>query len=402
MQDRFVRPNPVWHRRKRRNTTRKMKTYLPADEITLVHSGEDYFTRLLELLGKARKTIHLHTYIFENDETGTEVGAALRAAAARGVQVRVLVDSIGSGELPRWFVSDMQAAGVEFRFFEQVVSLWKWRFGRTLHHKITVVDGKEALLGGINIAGKYRGTAEQPAWLDFAVQLRGTVCAELFQLCESVFLHRYWQKKYQEREPVRPPSLKRPAGLLRIRQNDWLRRKTEISQSYRQGIAGAQQALSIVASYFLPGFRLRRQLFAAARRGVEIKVLLTGPSDVLLARQAEQYLAYWLIRKGIRVFRWEKSVLHGKAIQSDGRWTSLGSYNINRLSRMRSVELNADILDPEFNRVFAAFLDDLFTRQCVEITAETLRPSGLWGRWKARLAYRLAYFLMRVLFPPRR
>ena len=379
-----------------------MTTYSPADEITLVHSGDDYFTRLIRLLDAARSTVELQTYIFEADDTGRLVADALKRAAARGVRVRVMADTVGSKKaLPPAFIDDLKAAGVEFRFFELFLSIWKWRGGRTLHHKVAVADAQQALVGGINIADKYRGSAEEPPWLDFAVYIRGDVCAHLQDLCDSIYQHRYWKRR---RAPITAPA---PAGdsltgMIRFRQNDWMRRKTEIYQSYRQAIGGARSSLNLVASYFFPGAALRLRLAVLARRGVDVKILLTGPSDVELSRLTELYVAHLLIRTGIRVFQWEKSVMHGKVMLVDKHWVSLGSYNINRLSRFRSMELNVDIIDPAFVQHFSGYLDELLQRHCVEVTPASLRPLGWWGRLKVYWAYRLVYYLMRLLFPEKR
>lgn len=377
-----------------------MKDFQSADEITLVHSGSDYFDRLVWLMDEARETIHLQTYIYENDETGQLIAQALKRAAGRGVRVRVLVDGYGSSQLPQSFVQDLQAAGIEFRFFKHVIRLWKWSFGRTLHHKVAVADAYTALVGGINIADKYRGSATVPAWLDFAVLIQGDVCRYLDQMCNSLFFHQYWKRSYR----LMPAKNAKSAStrLLRFRQNDWMRGRTEIYLSYRQAIANARHSLIIVASYFLPGYNLRRRLAVAARRGVEVKILLTGPSDVLLAKLAERHLTARMIRRGIRVFRWEKSILHGKTILADHSWASLGSYNINRLSQIRSVELNADVIDPDFVRTLSLHLENLIHQQSVEITAETLAPLNFFQKWKARLAYYLVYFLMRLMFPHKR
>ena len=380
-----------------------MNAYYPADEITLVHSGDDYFERLAALLDGAGTSIHLQTYIFEDDKTGRFIADALMRAAARGVRVRLLVDGFGSKKLKSAFIRDLQASGVEFRFFEHFISFWSWRFGRTLHHKVAVVDARQALVGGINIADKYRGSATEPAWLDFAVYIRGAACKELFQLCESIFLHQYWKITRHRQGNRRFFPQGDPDGLLRFRLNDWLRRKTEVYQSYDRGIAAARHSLTVVASYFLPGLSVRRRLTAAVRRGVAVQVLLTGPSDVELSRMAEQYLAWWLLRKGIRVFHWEKSVMHGKAILVDGKWASLGSFNINRLSRTRSLEMNVDVADPAFIRQFSDYLRDLLTLRCTEVTLNTIPAfSSRWGRIKARIAYHFAVYLMRFLFPERR
>ncbi len=381
-----------------------MKAYQPADEITLVHSGADYFTRLVALLDGASDTIHFQAYIFQNDETGRLVGDALRRAAGRGVRVWMLLDEFGSKELDRPFIQSLEGAGVKFRFFTHFISLWKWRFGRTLHQKVVVVDARQALVGGINVADKYRGSPDEPPWLDFAVYIRGVVCTQLAQLCASIFRHRYWRITRRKTEPKHPLfGTGNPKGLLRFRLNDWLRRKTEVYQSYGHGISKSEKSLVLVASYFLPGLSVRRRLTAAVRRGVAVRILLTGPSDVALSRMAEQYLAWWLLRKGIRVFRWEQSVLHGKAILTDERWASLGSYNVNRLSRIRSLELNVDILDPGFIGHFSEYLDTLLTRHCTEVYPDTIPElASRWGRLKARWAYHFAVYLMRFLFPERR
>jgi len=380
-----------------------MRAYLPAESIELVQSGADFFDRLIGLLEQARKTIHFQVYIFKDDETGRLVAAALERAAQRGVTVWLMVDEFGSKNLPDSFLEALRKSGVQFRYFKQYISFWKWRFGRTLHHKVVVVDNRHALVGGINISDNYRGSAQQPAWLDFAVYIGGPVCSKLALLCTDIFTHQYWKTHGRDRSrAVLLPNGKRD-GLIRFRLNDWIRRKTEVYQSYANGISGAKNSLVLTASYFLPGQSVRRRLYAAVRRGVEVRVLLTQVSDVKLSQLAEQFLIHWMLRNGIRVFRWEGSVLHGKVMQVDGHWSTLGSYNINRLSRFRSLELNVDIVDPDFNRRFFLHLDDLLLRQCTEITLEhNPALTNFWQRWKARFAYHLAVYLMQLMFPEKR
>jgi cardiolipin synthase len=380
-----------------------MRTYLPAESIELVHSGSDFFDRLIQLLEHASESIHFQTYIFENDGTGSRVAKALQAAAERGVSVWLIVDQFGSKNLSVPFIENLQKSGVRFRFFNQAVSFWKWRFGRTLHHKVVVVDGVHALVGGINIADKYHGTAGQAAWLDFAVYVRGAVCLQLAQLCTDIFKHQFWKNHLREKGRSRLLPEGTRDGMVRFRLNDWVRRKTEVYQSYAQGISSARKSIVLTVSYFLPGRSVRQRLKAAVRRGVEVRILLTGPSDVNLSRQAEQFLISWMLRRGMRVFRWEQSVMHGKTMLVDGHWTTLGSYNINRLSRFRSLELNLDIADPGFNAHFSLTLDALLLQQCTEITTENNPDfSSSWRRWKARIAYHVAVYLMRLFFSERR
>ncbi|MEQ1746572.1 MAG: phospholipase D-like domain-containing protein [Saprospiraceae bacterium] len=380
-----------------------MNVYQPADSITLVQSGDDFFGRLVHMLDEAKQAVQLQTYIFEADGTGRLVADALKRAARRGVQVWVMADGFGSMGLPAAFVDELKSAGVRFRFFRHIISVLKWQGGRTLHQKVVVVDGQRALVGGINIADKYRGSANTPPWLDFAVLIEGEVCQNLHDLCSDIYRNQYWKKRWPRLvKPVFLPEVPRD-GLVRFRLNDWLRRKSEIFQSYTKGISGARESLVITASYLLPGQGVRKRLAAAARRGVAVRVLLTGPSDVPVSRWAEQYLTYWMIKKGIRVFNWERSVLHGKTILVDSQWASVGSFNLNPLSRFRSLELNVDIADPTFTHYFCRYLNDLLDNHCVEITKDNMPEfSNRWHRFKAWFAYHFSVRLMRFLFPPKR
>ena len=129
--------------------------------IELVHSGEDYFVRLKEIINKAEKEIHLQTYIFENDDTGNLIANCLIEAALRKVNVYILLDAYGSAALPDSFVQDLLDHGIQLRFFSPLFSLNNFYIGRRMHHKVVVADGSTALVGGINIGDKYHGLIMQ-------------------------------------------------------------------------------------------------------------------------------------------------------------------------------------------------------------------------------------------------
>ena len=158
-----------------------------AKYVELVHSGEDYFLRLEKLVERAEKEIHLQTYIFENDETGNRIAACLKGAAQRKVKVYVLLDAYGSSALPDSFAEDLIRNGILLRFFSPFFSLNNFYIGRRMHHKIVVADEKIALIGGINIADKYHGSAASEPWLDYAVQLNCPAAKNLQKLCSDYF-----------------------------------------------------------------------------------------------------------------------------------------------------------------------------------------------------------------------
>ena len=147
-------------------------------DLLLVHSGEDYFLRLQNIIANAQLEIHVQTYIFRNDSIGIKIANALKEAASRNVKVYVLVDGFGSASLTPQFIDDLISHGIQFRKFSPFFSINSLYLGRRLHHKIVVADGNVALIGGINIADKYSRTESESPWLDYAVQIKKVAIAE--------------------------------------------------------------------------------------------------------------------------------------------------------------------------------------------------------------------------------
>lgn len=379
-----------------------MKKYLQAEEIKLVHSGKDFFKVLNSIIDRSTKTLHLQTYIFAHDETGTEVIASLVRAAKRGVAVYVLVDAYGSFPFSKEFQKELKDAGVSFRLFSKLFSSENISLWRRLHHKIVVADKTLALVGGINVANKYNALQDEEPWLDYAVLIKGKVCEYLGILCEAMYhkrrrnLLRNWELK-----PM-IPDLPFASPLVRFRQNDFLRNKQEIHLGYAQAIARAESSIILVASYFLPGRHLRKLLNKAAERGVKIQIILAGKSDVGSARLAQNYLFDFYCRSNIEIIEWQNSILHGKAMLVDDTWATVGSYNLNFLSRYSSIELNIDVIDREFANDFSNHLTKIISEnRSTTYAKEDLEKRSLWKRFKMWLAYNF-YRLLMLIFVTRR
>ncbi|MEK6616576.1 MAG: phospholipase D-like domain-containing protein [Bacteroidota bacterium] len=361
--------------------------------IELVHSGEDYFYRLRNIILNAKSEIHLQTYIFENDSTGIEIADALKEAASRNVKVYVLLDGYGSAKLPVSFADNLKRHGVFLRFFSSFFSKNNFYLGRRLHHKVVVADGNIALIGGINIADKYFGTAAKEPWLDYAVQIEHEKIGEhLQQLCRKI----YYRKKKIERK-TKPVLHSVRLASVRILQNDWLKRKNEIYNSYITAIHNSKQEIIIVGSYFLPGRRLTNALKTASRRGVKIKLILSGISDVPLVGRAICHLYSSLLKQNIELYEWNKSVLHGKAALIDNQWTTIGSFNLNHLSSYGSIEMNVEIHSPEFSKTFLSELNRVIA-QCENITYQTLKTRrGIFANTINWIAYRLVRMALIII-----
>ncbi len=336
--------------------SKKPATVDYADEVRLVQSGDDYFNKLTQIIAGAQHELHIQTYIFENDDTGNGIAAALIKAAQRGVKIFVLLDSYGSSSF-KDKAPELLKNNIRLRFFAPLFTYKNIYFGRRLHHKIIVADGAVALIGGINIADKYKGTATEKAWLDYAVLLRGDVCKQLQKICTDFYYHSRSKRKSNTPHPTEIIN-KIP---VKINQNDWLNYKNEISISYLRSINNAKTEIIIFGSYFLPGYLFRRALKKASKRGVNIKILISGISDVTLIKYATRYMYSFLFKHNIEIYEWPHSVMHGKAAVVDGQWSTVGSYNINWLSAYSSIEMNVAVPDAAFSSQFSSHVHDILS-----------------------------------------
>lgn len=354
--------------------------------IELVHSGEDYFFRLLRIVSNAQSEIHLQSYIFENDRTGLEIAEALIEAANRQVKLYVLLDGYGSSKLSNIFLENLKQKGINIRFFSPFFSKNNFYIGRRLHHKVVVVDGEIVLIGGINIANKYRGSNTEHPWLDYGVQIEGaSIGAPLQQLCKDIYL----KKNRTNKEIIQCNFYNTDETFVKILRNDWLKQKNEICNSYISALQKADNEVIIVGSYFLPSRRLSNALKSAAKRGIKIKIILSGVSDLPIVMRATHYLYSSLLKQNIELFEWKKSVLHGKLATIDKGWATIGSFNLNHLSSYGSIEMNVEINSAEFSKNLSVHLINVL-QQCDNITLESLRTrNGVFIKFINWLAYRL-------------
>jgi cardiolipin synthase A/B len=236
--------------------------------VRLVRSGYEYFELLEQLILSAKNRIHLQVYILGEDDTGKQIAFALMHAAQRGVKVFLVVDGYASQDLSSSFVQKLKSAGVHFRYFNPLLKSKYFYFGRRMHHKVAVVDGQKAMVGGINISNNYNDTVDTTAWLDWALYVEGEVAARLEFVCEDL-------RKFEVLEVTK--HLRRRKLIVHdqpigIRINDWVRGRKEITATYLKMLRNATSHVTIVSSYLLPGRLLRKSLKAAVRRGVKVRL----------------------------------------------------------------------------------------------------------------------------------
>lgn len=369
------------------------------NNVELIRGGKDYFNKLVELIDNARQCIHLQVYILDNDETGNEIADALLRAAARKVDIYVMADGYASQGLEDKYIQRLTNASIHFRFFKPVFKSSFFYFGRRMHHKVVVADSCHALVGGINISNKYNDMPGKNAWLDFAVWVEGAVAEDLCVLCWKTW------NGYVSGMPSFPCESKAPANALgaagnigiRSRRNDWVRGKNQISKTYMTMFRNADSHITILSSYFIPGRVIRRNIREAVKRGVTIKVIVAGISDLAISKAAERFMYDWLLRYGVQIYEYQDNVLHGKLATCDDEWMTIGSYNVNDLSAYASIELNLDIKDPAFTAHTNQQLEKIITENCIPITREThQRTKNIFKQFSRWFSYKFTRLIFKL------
>ncbi|MGV3529044.1 MAG: phospholipase D-like domain-containing protein [Flavisolibacter sp.] len=361
--------------------------YLHHNRVKLIPGGTSYFSVLENMIAEAKYVVQMQVYIFDDDFTGNTIADALMRAALRGVKVYLMVDGYASQGLSKTFVRRMKNAGVHVHFFQPLLKSRRFYFGRRMHQKVVVVDAAKALVGGINVADRYNDV-DSEAWLDYAVYIEGEAAASLNKICFDFWKHEKFDEEELPGVSQTLPQADETTCSVRIRRNDWVRGKNEIWRSYFNLFAQAQQSITVMCSYFLPGRVLRRQLAKAAARGVDVKLILAGPSDVMMAKHAERYLYPLLLKSKIRIFEYQPTVLHAKMALADNRWMTIGSFNVNNISAYASAELNLDVRNRQFVAEVKEKLDLIIDEHCVEVTDKNFATNAtVFTRFVQRSAY---------------
>jgi cardiolipin synthase len=388
----------------KKRTPKLLAGYTHHNKVRLVHGGRDYFTTLIGLIDQAQSTIHIQTYIYEEDETGRQVSDALLRAAARKVEIYILLDGYASQDLSKAFIKTWKDAGIHFRWFWPLFKSRHFYLGRRLHHKVVAVDGAWSLSGGVNISDRYNDIGGTQAWLDRALLVEGEVALRLHIICRDMWTKAYWKTGPEKTEKSQwlPGLTPAEECLIRVRRNDWVMAKNQISRSFIEMFRQARSHITILSSYFLPGTIFRREMALAAKRGVRIRIIVGSVSDVKISRAAEQYMYAWLFRNGIEIYEYQETVLHGKMATYDDAWMTNGSYNVNKISAYASVELNLDVKNEAFARLVRTELDQIIADHCRQVIPEDFhRTNNLFRQFRQWISFqtiRLLFFLFTFYF----
>lgn len=357
------------------------------NRVRFLLEGPEYYEDYIELIRSAKKVIHLQTYIFNMDEFGSRVHAELIKAAQRKVQVFVLVDSVGSRLLDLKSEEKLIEAGIHFQRFNSFQIKWLYSWGRRLHHKILLVDQDSCFVGGINVLSSCNKGCDYPH-LDFSVYLKGPVIPRLSQYCQMIFKIAYRKKIHFPHIPSAPDH---PGDIdVKIMVNDWVYRRWQITKQYTHLAKKAKEEITIINSYFFPRKTFMKQLVAARKRGVKVRLILPKYSDWPNYILASEYLYAYFLKNNVEIYQWKKSILHGKLATIDDHWATIGSFNLNYTSYQQNMEMNVNIYSTEFTANLKQQIEDIIQNGCDKLEAATfLKKSSLSIR-----AQRLFYYII--------
>lgn len=297
----------------------------PAESVTLLDGGAQAYPRMLRAIADARESIHLESYAFSSRGIGATFMSALGEAARRGVRVRIRIDGWGSVRDGLVVAAELRRAGCDVRIYNRAVSALIGRLGRN-HRKILLVDDEVAFLGGINIGDENLDAASgEHAWADLALEIHGPQC--------KVLGHRIRHERYHQVQTSLRIYVSGLGGGFRLRRR------------YVRAFAHARQRIDIAHGYFLPDRDVIRALIAARRRGVHVRLLLPGRSDVPFAVAATRTLYAQLLESGVEIYEWNASILHAKVATVDCRLLLIGSFNLDPLS-LANLEALVEVSDP--------------------------------------------------------
>jgi cardiolipin synthase A/B len=397
----------------------------PNHQLTLLKSGQAFFAALVAAIAQAQSEVRLETYLFNFSRAPLAVAQALEHAAQRGVSVCVVMDGVGTGDVPHDWQQRWRAAGVQWHVFNPAHG---WRLllpkrWRRLHRKLCVVDGRVGFCGGINLLDDHfdphHGLLREPRF-DFSVQIQGALVADMHRTMAQLWARLQLASHPTGRGvvarvralftavPAQPMRETKRSHRTRPMVGAWaalvlrdnLRFRRSIEHHYLRAILQAQHEVVIANAYFIPGVRLQRALLQAAARGVRITLLLQGKYEYFMQYHASRAVYGVLLAAGIQIVEYDASFLHAKVavVDSEGGsphtvMATVGSSNLDPLSLLLAREANLFVRDDVFAAELRTHLLAAITTHGhpVLATAHTGRP------WLTRGLNWAAYGLMRVL-----
>ena len=348
-----------------------------AADVQLLWKDDESFKTIFDAVRSAKDFICLEFYIFRNDETGKELAEILKQKSREGVKVYLLYDHFGSFGTPSEFWKDLKNTGIKIMASHP----FKWtnpcRYIHRDHKKLIIIDGRKAFAGGLNIADEYSGFHLRPkgrTWRDTGIMLQGPIVGELFDIFKKSW--RIWRGEpitisnlksqisdFKETIPAIPIFVSSARGRRRMR------------RLLYYSINHSKKSISLTTAYFTPSRRMVETLENAVDRGVKVRLLVPGDSDIPAASYAGKAFFSRLLKAGVEIYTYTGEILHAKTFIFDGCWSIIGSTNLDFQSLRYNDEGNVGILNSGFaTRMNEVFEEDLKRSIKIELGEWRKRP----------------------------
>ena len=362
------------------------------NDIKIYNSGKETFDAIFKALHDARHHIHLEYYILANDKIGNKNKNILIEKRKEGIEVRVIVDDVGSWSISKKFISELRSAGVLiFSFMEVRFPRLTSRANYRNHRKILVIDGKIGFTGGVNIADRYiEGAKGIGPWRDAHLKIVGdaVACMQVIFAGDWYFVSRrnLTGKKYF------PPLTESNGIPVQISasgpDSDW----ESIGQAFFLAIASAKEKVYITTPYLMPPIQFISALKTIALSDVDVRIVIPGKSDTIMPKWSSLSYIEELLEAGVKIYFYKAGFIHSKSIIVDDNFSSVGSTNLDFRSIETNFEINTFIYDKSFtNRLEKIFFDDLANSELILLNEWRKRP------WHHKLRESLAHIISPML-----
>jgi len=330
------------------------------NRVEILRNGVAFFPSMLSAIRAAKKTINLEFYIYWDGEIGRQFAEALAERARAGVTVNVILDAVGSGPMSRDLIAFMQRNGMNVEWYHPLRWYTLSRFNHRTHRKILIVDGEVGFSGGVGIADEWLGDADSHNhWRETVARVEGPVVTQM----QFAFMDNWVKSRGElltglDYFPRLEPRGKHCAQVLKSSPSEG---SSAVKLLYIVSIVSARQSIYIANAYFVPDSDTLRALEGAVRRGVDVRVIVPGElTDVPIVRQAARWQYERMLRRGIRLFEYQPTMMHAKTMVVDGIWSTIGSSNFDDRSFRLNDEVNVNIYDENIaSQMEKMFFEDL-------------------------------------------
>lgn len=377
-------------------------------DVTIFEESPPLIAAMIGDIEQARERVWLESYIIADDAAGRALGDAMIRRAAAGADCRIMYDAVGSNATPSSFFSRLERSGVQVRAYHSLWNaLWRFRslrmFNRRDHRKLLVVDQRIAYFGGMNIVdqsgihtvaeAKARHLPASAGWRDVHLRLSGPRQAEVAEAFANLWRKRRIGRRRRRwpRWPIRRMLVARRDGIYFFDCRPQLRHR-RATRALVPLLRRARRSITLSMAYFIPQGRVLRELLRARRRGVKVRVIIPGKSDVPAAQWASRHFYEKLLTRGIRIYERKDQMLHSKVMVIDDDWSLIGSCNLDP----RSLWYNLEFFAVFRSRAMAATLRRICgfeMRNSRRVTLLDCLGRPWWQRWLDRLAWSMRRWL---------